>query len=146
VVNEGISGDTSSGGVERLPSALSYKPAIVILALGANDGLRGIPVETTRDNLDQMIAVCTKAGARVLLAGITLPRNYGPDYIRKFDLIYPALAKKHDVTLIPFLLEGVATNPQLMQGDALHPTAEGCRIVAATVAKALVPMLGYTRK
>jgi len=146
VVNEGVSGDTTSGGLERLASALSHKPEVLILELGANDGLRGIPVETTRDNLDQMIGAAKKAGARVLLAGITLPRNYGPDYIRRFDRIYPELAKKHEVPLIPFLLEGVATQPRLMQPDALHPTAEGCRIVAETVARALVPMLGYTRK
>lgn len=142
VVNAGISGDTTAGGVERLASVIAQKPAIVILELGANDGLRGIPVATTRQNLDRMIGELKQSGAKVLLAGITLPRNYGAGYIRDFDRLYPELARKHGVTLLPFLLDGVALNPKLMQPDALHPNAAGTRTVAANVIKALTPMLG----
>ena len=141
VISEALSGDTSSGGVTRVESVLGHKPAIVILELGANDGLRGIPVAQTRENLDLIIEQLKGGGAKVLLAGITLPRNYGTDYIRDFDRIYPELAKKHDVRLLPFLLEGVALNPKLMQRDALHPTAEGCEVVAGNVLSALKPML-----
>lgn len=141
VVNEGISGDTTSGGVARLPVVLAHKPAVVILALGANDGLRGIPVATTRQNLDQMIAALKGAGAKVLLAGITLPRNYGAAYIRDFDRIYPELAQQHGVPLIPFLLEGVALDRGLMQPDALHPNVQGNRKVAAGVKRALMPLV-----
>lgn len=141
VQNEGISGDTSSGGVARMESVLRMKPAIVILELGANDGLRGIPVEKTRENLDLLTGEFVKAGIKVLLAGITLPRNYGPDYIREFDRIFPDLAKKHKVALLPFLLDQVALNPRLMQPDALHPNAEGNRQVARNVFAALRPLL-----
>jgi acyl-CoA thioesterase-1 len=141
VVNAGISGDTTSGGVGRLAAVLAEKPAIVVVALGANDGLRGIPVASTRANLDRILTALKDAGAKVLLAGITLPRNYGADYIRDFDRIYPELARKHQLPLLPFLLEGVALKPGLMQADALHPNAEGTRIVAANVRKALGPLL-----
>lgn len=141
VVNEGISGDTSSGGVARLESVLGHQPRIVILELGANDGLRGIPVAQTRENLDQILTQLKAAGVKVLLAGITLPRNYGEQYIKDFDKIFPDLAKKHNVRRLPFLLEGVALNPKLMQRDALHPTAEGCQIVAGNVFAALQPLL-----
>jgi acyl-CoA thioesterase-1 len=141
VVNESLSGDTSSGGVSRVASVLVHKPVIVILELGANDGLRGIPVASTRENLDQIITELTKAGAKVLLLGITLPRNYGMDYIKQFDRTFPELAKKHNARLLPFMLENVALNPNLMQRDALHPTAEGNRVVAGNVMKALQPLL-----
>jgi len=141
VVNEGVSGDTSSGGVERIRTVLAGKPRVVILELGANDGLRGIPVAKTRANLDLIITELRKAGVKVLLAGITLPRNYGPDYIKEFDRIYPELARKHRVPLLPFLLDGVALHPDLMQKDGLHPLAPGNRIVAGNVMKALRPLL-----
>jgi len=141
VVNQGISGDTTSGGVARIEEALRLKPAVVVLALGANDGLRGLPLETTRANLAEMIDRLQAGGARVLLGGMTLPRNYGPDYVRDFENVFKELAKEKKTGLIPFLLEGVAMNPQLMQGDALHPTAEGNRRVAETVWKYLRPML-----
>lgn len=141
VQNEGISGDTSSGGAARMEAVLDAKPAIVILELGANDGLRGIPVAKTRENLDLLTGEFVKAGAKVLLAGITLPRNYGADYIREFDRIFPDLAQKHNVARLPFLLEKVALNPKLMQPDALHPNAEGNRIVARNVFNALQPLL-----
>jgi len=141
VVPEALSGDTSGGGVARLTQILAHKPEIVILELGANDGLRGIPVEKTRENLDLLIGELKQSGAKVLLAGITLPRNYGADYIREFDRMYPELAKKHGVKLLPFLLEGVALRKELMLADALHPNPEGNRMVARTVMLALVEML-----
>jgi acyl-CoA thioesterase-1 len=141
VVNHGISGDTTSGGAARVKQALQLKPAVVILELGANDGLRGLPLTATRANLAGMIDQFRQGGAKVLLAGITLPRNYGPDYIQAFEKIYRDLARDKRVALIPFLLEGVATNPSLMQPDSLHPTAEGARRVAATVLRHLQPLL-----
>jgi acyl-CoA thioesterase-1 len=141
VVNQGISGDTTDGGAGRLEAALLLKPAIVILELGANDGLRGLPIEKTRENLDLMITAFQGAGARVLLCGMTLPRNYGAAYIRSFEKVFQDLAKQRRTALIPFFLEGVATNPSLMQGDGLHPTAEGTRRVAATVFQHLEPLL-----
>ena len=141
VVNLGISGDTTSGGLERIDSATALKPAVVILELGANDGLRGLPVETTRSNLDAMIHGFQNAGAKVLLAGITLPRNYGAEYIGQFDAVYRDLAREHRLPLIPFLLVGVATRPELMQRDAMHPTSEGTQVVAETVMKKLEPLL-----
>ncbi len=141
VVNQGISGDTTSGGVSRIEEAIRLDPEIVILELGGNDGLRGLPLETTRQNLSEMAARLQAGGAKVLLAGMTLPRNYGPDYIRGFERLYTDLARQRRIPLIPFLLEGVATRPALMQGDAIHPTAEGNRIVAATVFKHLQPLL-----
>jgi acyl-CoA thioesterase I len=141
VVNLGISGDTSGGGVARIDSATALHPAIAILELGANDGLRGLPVATTRANLEEIILGFQKSGARIVLAGITLPPNYGPDYIRQFEGVYSGLAAKYKLTLIPFLLDGVATVPGLMQGDRLHPTAQGNEKVAATVLHFLTPML-----
>lgn len=141
VVNQGISGDTTDGGVSRLEAALLLKPAIVILELGANDGLRGLPVAATRANLTAMVDGFQKAGARVLLAGMTLPRNYGADYIGDFEQIFRDLKREKKLAIIPFFLEGVATQPELMQRDGMHPTAEGCRKVALHVMKYLEPML-----
>jgi acyl-CoA thioesterase I len=142
VVNLGISGDTTEGGVARLDSALALKPEIVVLELGGNDGLRGLPLETTRDNLDKMIVAFQKAGAKVVLAGMTLPPNYGPDYIPKFEKIYHDLATAHKLTLIPFLLSDVVTSDlRYIQRDGIHPTAEGCEIVSGTVLRAIKPLL-----
>ena len=141
VVNAGVNGDTTSGGASRVDSALAAKPVIVILELGGNDGLRGLPIEATRANLEQMIVAFQGAGVQVVLAGMTLPPNYGPDYIRGFEKIYSDLAAKYSVPMIPFLLEGVATVPRLMQQDGIHPTAEGNRKVAQLVMKTLEPLL-----
>jgi acyl-CoA thioesterase-1 len=141
VVNDGQSGDTSQDGLARLDVVLAEKPAIIVLEFGANDGLRGQPVANSAANLGRMIEAFQKAGARVVLAGITLPPNYGPDYIRRFDAMYPALAAKYKTPLIPFLLAGVGGNASLMQRDGLHPNAEGTRVVAETVEKALVGVL-----
>ncbi len=141
VINAGVSGDTSTDGVARLPGVLEYKPDIVILELGANDGLRGLPVETTESNLKQIIHAVEQAGARVVLAGMTLPPNYGLDYIRPFEKVFTGLAAQHKLTLIPFLLAGVGGNATLMQQDGLHPTAEGNRRVAGNVMRVLEPLL-----
>ena len=141
IVNAGVSGDTTSGGLARIGMVTALKPAIVILELGGNDGLRGLPLAATRANLDQMIAKLQKAGARVLLAGITLPPNYGPDYIKQFESIYKDLAAKYKVPLIPFLLRGVAGVPGMMQGDGIHPTRKGNEVVAKLVLDSLKPML-----
>ncbi len=141
VVNAGISGDTTSGGLDRLDSVLAHKPAIVILELGGNDGLRGFPVALTRANLEKMIVGLQAAGAKVVLAGITLPPNYGPDYIRDFENNYRELARQHRLPLIPFLLQGVALVPGMMQRDGIHPTAQGNQKVARAVLKTLAPLL-----
>ncbi|SPE33627.1 Lipolytic enzyme, G-D-S-L family [Candidatus Sulfopaludibacter sp. SbA3] len=141
VANFGVSGDTTQDGLARLPLLLADKPALVVLELGANDGLRGQPVDVTRGNLAQIIESLQQAGARVVLAGITLPPNYGPTYIAKFQALYPDLAAKYKLPLIPFLLDGVGGNDRLMQRDGLHPNAAGARIVAATVLKTLEPLL-----
>jgi len=142
IVNQGISGDTTSGGLSRISEALAAKPAIVILELGGNDGLRGVPLANIRSNLAHMIEAFQKAGVRILLAGITLPPNYGPDYIKPFDRMYRELAASYHVPLIPFLLRDVALKgADLMQGDGIHPTAKGNEIVAGTVLTALKPLL-----
>jgi acyl-CoA thioesterase-1 len=117
------------------------KPRLVILEFGANDGLRGQPVSNTENNLAQMIQTLQKAGVQVVLAGITLPPNYGPDYIRRFDAIFPALAERYNLPRIPFLLEGAAGHTNLMQQDGLHPNAAGTRLVAGNVLKVLEPLL-----
>lgn len=141
VVNAGVSGDTSSTGLVRVASVLAYRPRVVILELGANDGLRGLPVETTRANLEQILTACRQSGARVVLAGMKLPPNYGPEYIEPFERMFVELAEKYDAARVPFLLEGVAAQPGLMQTDGLHPNSAGCRIVAANVLRALEPLL-----
>lgn len=141
VVNLGVSGDTTTDGVERLSNVLAVHPAIVILEFGGNDGLRGLPVTSTEKNLATMIEALRKSGAKILLAGMTLPRNYGPEYIHSFEQVYVDLAKKYHLERIPFLLEGVGGHPDLMQADGIHPTAEGAKLVAATVMKYLQPLL-----
>lgn len=145
VVNASVSGETTAGGLTRLPRALGqHKPAIVILELGANDGLRGLPVKLMRQNLGHMIVLSRRAGAEVLLLGILLPPNYGPDYTQTFSATYPALARQYHLPLVPFLLQGVAEHPALMQDDGLHPTAAGEPIVLDNVWRKLVPMLRKT--
>ena len=141
VVNSGISGDTTTDGVERVHTVTALKPVIAILEFGGNDGLRGLPVSTTRANLEQMIVALQKAGARVVLAGMTLPPNYGPEYIRSFEAVYKDLAQQYHLALIPFLLRGVGGNATLMQRDGIHPTGDGNRIVAENVLRVLEPLL-----
>jgi acyl-CoA thioesterase-1 len=141
VVNAGISGDTTSGGAARIDSVTRLKPRIVILELGGNDGLRGLPLASTRANLEQMITELRKSGARVVLAGITLPPNYGPDYIREFEKIYKDLGAKYKLPFIPFLLEGVVGVPGMMQPDGIHATVKGNEVVAKLVLRTLKPLL-----
>jgi len=141
VVNAGISGDTTAGGVSRLADAISMKPALVLLELGGNDGLRGVPIDVTRANLDELIRGFQGAGARVVLAGMTLPRNYGPEYIGQFEQLYRDLASRHKLTLIPFLLEPLIAKPGMMQNDGIHPTASGYREVVPSFVRILEPLL-----
>jgi len=142
VVNAGVSGDTSAGGLRRIDWALRLSPAVVIVALGANDGLRGQPPDALRGNLTRIIERAQAAGAHVLLAGMRVPPNYGDDYARAFAGVYPAVAKATGVPLAPFLLDGVAGNPRLNQADGIHPTAEGQRRIAEVLWPYLKPLLG----
>jgi acyl-CoA thioesterase I len=141
IVNLGVSGDTTTDGLERLPTVLALHPAIVILEFGGNDGLRGLPVASAGKNMDEIVEALQKDHVQVLLAGMTLPRNYGPEYIQSFEQMYLDLAKKYKLPRIPFLLEGVGGHPDLMQADGIHPTAEGANIVARNVMTYLQPML-----
>jgi acyl-CoA thioesterase I len=147
VANASVSGETTSGGLQRLPRALElHKPSIVVLELGANDGLRGLPVSTSRRNLTQMIELAKNAGAEVLLVGIRMPPNYGPRYVEQFNRTYRELAKSHDLKLVPFLLERLALNPQalnpqLLQADGLHPTGQAQPLLLDTVWPHLQPLL-----
>jgi acyl-CoA thioesterase-1 len=147
VVNLGISGDTTEGGVSRIDSATSLNPSIVVLELGGNDGLRGMPLASTRANLDQMIVAFQNAGAKVVLAGMTLPPNYGPDYIHGFEKIYKDLAAERHVTLIPFLLADIVTKDlRYIQPDGIHPTAPGAEIIAGTVLRAVEPLMASQKR
>jgi acyl-CoA thioesterase-1 len=142
VVNASISGDTTGGGLARLPAALAReRPAIVILELGANDGLRGQPIDRMQSNLGRMIALSRKAGAKVLLVGMRLPPNYGPAYTEKFAAAYTELAHQTHVAFLPFLLAGVAQDPGLMQADNLHPNAAGQPRLLENVWPRLRPLL-----
>jgi len=141
VVGMGISGDTTSGGRARMRAALDQKPSIVILELGANDGLRGMPVSQMQANLEAMIKDFQRAGTKVILAGMTLPRNYGDAYVKSFENVFRDLAKKYDTPLIPFFLEGVAGNPKYTLEDLIHPNAEGYIRVTDIVMKTLAPHL-----
>jgi acyl-CoA thioesterase-1 len=141
VVNAGVSGDTTAGGLRRVDWVLRARPAIVIVALGANDGLRGLPVAAMRDNLVAIVTRLRGAGTRVLLAGMRVPPNYGDAYTREFADTFARVARQTGVPLLPFLLEGVAGDPALNQPDGIHPTAAGQRVVAETVWRALRPLL-----
>ncbi|MCE2390097.1 MAG: arylesterase [Proteobacteria bacterium] len=141
LVNAGISGSTSASGLARLRWQLRADPQILLLALGANDGLRGFDLQVTRRNLSQVIRHAQDSGLLVLLAGMKLPPNYGPDYAREFERMFPSLAEEHSVALIPFLLEGVAGDPALNLPDGIHPNAEGHARVAETVYRYLLPHL-----
>lgn len=141
VVNAGVSGDTSAGGLRRLDWLLQGHPRVVVVALGGNDGLRGLPPEDLRRNLGAIIARAREAGAGVILAGMEAPPNNGPEYTARFRQVYPELADEFDIALIPFLLEGVAGEPSLNQADGIHPNPEGARRVADTVWRALEPLV-----
>jgi acyl-CoA thioesterase-1 len=141
VVNQGISGNTTKDGVDRLEDALRLKPVLVIVAFGGNDGLRGLPIASTRENLDQIVSTLLHAGAKVVLGGITLPPNYGSDYIKSFNQTYALLAKKYRVPMLPFLLQGVYGVPGAMQADGIHATADGNAQVAKNLLPLIVPLL-----
>jgi acyl-CoA thioesterase I len=142
VVNASVSGETTTGGLTRLPRALRlHAPAIVILELGGNDGLRGLPLADTRGNLARMIELSTAAGARVLLVGMKIPPNYGARYADGFERLFADLARERRVPLVPFFLDKVALAPGLMQSDGLHPTARAQPIMLDTLWPVLRPML-----
>jgi len=141
VVNAGVSGDTTAGGVRRVEWVLKSKPDIVILELGANDGLRGLNLAETRANLERIIQRLLAGGARVILAGMKLPPNYGADYARTFQAMYVELAKQQGITLIPFFLEGVAAQTALNQADGIHPTGQGYAVIVNSLWPALEPLL-----
>jgi acyl-CoA thioesterase I len=142
VINASVSGETSGGGLQRLPRALQlHNPSLVILELGANDGLRGLPIQDTRANLEKMVAIVRAAGSQVLLIGMRMPPNYGPRYTADFHQIYMDIAQRDHVPLVPFLLESVALDPALMQADGMHPNARGAPLVLDTVWPQLLPLL-----
>lgn len=141
MVNEGVSGDTTSSAMARVDLALAREPEWVLLALGANDGLRGLDLDAMRESLRAIAQKFQDGGARVALLGMKLPPNFGPDYVGQFEAIYPQVAEELGLPLMPFLLEGVAAEEDLNQDDGIHPTAEGAAIVAGTVADFLEPLL-----
>jgi len=141
VVNAGVSGDTSSQGLNRVQSVVALQPAIVIVEFGANDGLRGMPAETTGQNLAAIVSRLQSAGAKVILAGMQIPPNYGPQYTSTFRRVFPDVAKRHKAALIPFFLDGVGGRQELNQDDGIHPTAEGYDVVVGNVWKILQPLL-----
>ena len=141
VINAGISGNTTKDGVERVPSIIAMKPAVVIVEFGGNDGLRGFRVENSRANLDKIVSTLQASGTKVVLAGNSLPPDYGPDYIRQFNETYTLLAKKYHVPLLPFLLKGVYGVDGMMQPDSTHATAQGNQIVAQNVLPLITPLL-----
>ena len=146
VVNAGVSGDTSAGGLRRLEWAMSQgNPQILVVALGGNDGLRGLPPEQLEQNLAAIIEQGQKRGLTVILAGMEAPPNFGADYTARFRTVYPTLAKRYNVALIPFLLEGVAGDAALNQPDGIHPNQRGAQAVADLVWRALEPALDQKR-
>jgi acyl-CoA thioesterase-1 len=141
VVNAGVSGDTTATGLNRLAAVLDQRPTVVVVALGANDGLRGLPMSSTNANLESIITALKAEGIGVVLTGMMMPPNYGGIYTREFREIFPALARKHQIRLVPFLLEGVAGNPALNLEDGIHPNAQGYEIITENVWKELRPLL-----
>ncbi len=142
VANESISGETTSGGASRIASVLARRhPKITIVQLGANDGLRGLPVAQMRENLAAIIRATQKAGSQVLLIGMRMPPNYGAAYTREFESAFRDLARRYRVALVPFLLDTIADRPALFQADQMHPTAQAQPVLLENVWKALRPML-----
>lgn len=141
VVNAGVSGDTSAGGLSRLDWSLDGPVRVLVVELGANDGLRGLPVAAMRENLDTIIRRARGRGIQVVLTGMEAPPNYGQAYTDEFRAVFRDLAAKHDVSFVPFYLEGVAGNPRLNLADGIHPNPEGARIVEQTIWRALEPLL-----
>ena len=142
VVNASISGETTSGGATRIDEALARaKPGLVIVALGGNDGLRGLAASQIQANLTRIVEAARRRGARVLLLGIRMPPNYGPQYMREFEAVYTEVARRQKVPLVPFMLQGVADKRDLMQPDNIHPTAAAQPVILETVWKGLRPLL-----
>ena len=141
VINAGISGSTTASAVSRLRWQLRSRPDVMVLALGGNDGLRGLDLAQTGKNLSDAIALARAENVVVVLAGMRLPPNYGADYTERFEALFPALARQHGVALIPFLLEGVAADPELNLPDGIHPNAKGYEIVVENVLSTLLPLL-----
>lgn len=147
VVNASVSGETTAGGLARLPRALNlHNPGIVVIELGGNDGLRGLPLDTIRRNLERMILAARSSGAKVLLIGMRMPSNYGPQYVTGFFANYQELAKRYATPLVPFIMEGVALDGRLMQADGVHPTAAAQKRLLDNVWPVLKPLLGAPRK
>ncbi len=141
VLNRGTNGATTKDAVADLPSILSFHPDVVIVEFGGNDGLRGLPIEQTRHNLDTVITSLQDANIKILVAGITLPPNYGSDYIRSFDAVFSDLAAEHKTAVIPMLYKDLIHVPGTIQDDGIHPTAKGAEIIADTLYPALRPLL-----
>ncbi len=141
VVNEGISGNTTKDGLARVDHVIALHPSITVVEFGGNDGLRGLPIADSRANLDKIVAALQKSGSKVAIAGITLPPDYGPDYIGQFNQTYVMLAKRFGVPMTPFLLAGVYGKPGMMQADRTHATAKGNAIVAENVLHLVQPLL-----
>lgn len=141
VVNEGVSGNTTKDGLARLSHVVALHPAITVVEFGGNDGLRGLPIADSRGNLDQIVSTLKSSGTKVVLAGITLPPDYGADYIRQFNQTYVVLGQKYKVPMMPFLLQGVFGQPGMMQADRTHATAKGNEVVARNVLQLIQPLL-----
>ena len=141
VANLGVSGNTTKDGVDRLKDVRALKPKVVIVAFGGNDGLRGLPIDATRKNLEEIVSTLTTSGTKVVLGGITLPPNYGPDYIREFNETYALLAKKFRAPLLPFLLIKVYGTAGSMQADGIHATAQGNQQIALNLMPLVTPLL-----
>lgn len=142
IVNASISGETTSGGRSRLAALLkAHRPQILILELGANDGLRGLSIDATQANLRAMVAQAKKAKAEILLVGMQIPPNYGADYTRRFANLYPMLAKEQKLALVPFLFEGLGDKPEMFQSDRIHPNAQAQPIMLENVWRQLKPLL-----
>lgn len=144
VINAGVSGNTTKDGVDRLPRILAMKPALVVVEFGGNDGLRGVRIADTRANLDKILSSLVNSGTKVVIAGITLPPDYGPDYISQFNETYTMAAKTYKLQMIPFLLQGVYGVEGMMQSDRTHATSEGNKIVAKNVFSLIKPLLKTT--
>jgi acyl-CoA thioesterase-1 len=145
VINAGVSGDTSAGGLRRLDWALVGNVAVLVVELGANDGLRGLPVDQMRRNLNEIVTRAKQRKITVVLTGMEAPPNYGVDYTREFRQVFRDLASEHRVPFVPFFLEGVAGNPELNNRDGIHPNPAGARIIEATIWRALEPLLEKSR-
>ena len=147
VINASVSGETTQGGLARLPRVLQiHKPKIVIIELGGNDGLRGLPLAASRENLRKSIELARAAQARVLLVGMMIPPNYGQRYAQEFRDMYTSLASSHSIALVPFLLDKVALNPELMQDDGIHANVKGQPVMLENVWPTLKPLLVAPRK